>query len=69
VNAGHVYRREADARPFGGIVWAGEGTINENEVNCTNKEKNEFLVIPMRTLTIKSSSQKLLIYVVFPLQE
>jgi len=68
VKAGKTYLRKSDVRPFSGIVWSGNGTINSNPISCSNLLEQEFLVIP-NTHTKFEATTDLFIYVVFPLED
>jgi len=66
---GQTWVRNADVRPFAGIVWSGHGLLNGNEININHQEKKEFLVTPNTTITIKNTGEiPLLMYTVFPLK-
>jgi len=66
---GQSWVRNADLRPFAGIVWSGRGLLNGNSIDVDNKERKEFLVVPDITITIKNTGETpLLIYTVFPMQ-
>ncbi|MAG72928.1 hypothetical protein CL620_01320, partial [archaeon] len=70
IQPGQTFTRNADARPFAGIVWSGVGSINENKLDATYTEQKEFLVTPERQVTIHNTGAlPLLIYTVFPIQE
>ena len=69
IQPGKSFTRNADERPFAGIVWSGEGEINNNKLNGINKEQKEFLVTPSTQVEIKNKgATPLLVYTVFPLQ-
>ena len=69
IEPGQEFRRNADERPYAGIVWGGQGTINDNSLDVNNKEQKEFLVTPNSECKIKNTnSSKLLIYTVFPIK-
>eukprot|EP01114_Cavostelium_apophysatum_P024899 TRINITY_DN9947_c0_g1_i2.p1 TRINITY_DN9947_c0_g1~~TRINITY_DN9947_c0_g1_i2.p1 ORF type:complete len:403 (+),score=104.80 TRINITY_DN9947_c0_g1_i2:19-1227(+) len=68
VKAGQTYTRAADKRPFGGVVWSGEGLLNGNPVSATDDNCKEFLVVPNTPLEIKATAKPLFLYVVFPLE-
>jgi hypothetical protein len=57
-------------KPFAGIVWSGNGSLNENDIDATNELQREFLIVPNTPVKIKntSTSDKLLIWTVFPNQ-
>ena len=66
---GQSWVRNADLRPFAGIVWSGKGLLNGNLIDVDNSERKEFLVIPNTVVIIKNNGdQPLLIYTVFPMQ-
>lgn len=67
---GQSYTRERDERPFAGIVWSGQGLINENPLDVMNKQQKEFLIVPNMRVTIQNTgTTSLLIYTVFPIKE
>lgn len=68
VLAGKTFTRKADERPYGGVVWSGNGKINGNEINAVDNEKKEFLVTPGHDALIEAGTQDLKLYVVFPLE-
>jgi len=68
INPGCTWVRNADSRPFAGIVWSGQGTLNGNIISVANNNRKEFLVTPNTTVTIKNTGETpLLIYTVFPI--
>lgn len=71
VHPGQTHQREADPRPFAGIVWSGEGLVNGSQVGCEKQECREFLVTPGHTLRLENTSESsdLIIFTVFPFQE
>ncbi len=65
---GQSWVRNADVRPFTGIVWSGHGLLNGNEINAANREKKEFLVVPGTAITVKNTGETtLMVYTVFPI--
>lgn len=70
IQPNHIWKRAADERPFAGIVWSGNGKLNDNTINVTNNKEKEFFVVPHTEVTIKNTgSVLLLIYTVFPIKE
>lgn len=69
VNPGHSFTRSSDERPMGGTVWSGKGSINNNALDAEKEDCKEFLIVPNTKVTIQAHDSKLLIYVVFPLEE
>ena len=68
INPGQIWVRNSDIRPFAGIVWSGQGLLNDNVINVNNTKKKEFLVTPNTTITLKNTGEiPLLIYTVFPI--
>ncbi len=64
---GQTWVRNADVRPFAGIIWSGHGLLNGNEINTANNERKEFLVVPGTAITAKNTGEMpLMIYTVFP---
>jgi len=67
--SGQRFSRLPDDRPFAGIVWSGQGLINENHVDASDDKRKEFLITPNSLFTIQCDSIiPLLVYVVFPLE-
>jgi hypothetical protein len=67
INAGKTMTHTFQ-KAFAGIVWSGHGKINGNELDATNTNQREFLVVPNTTVTIQNTgSDKLVIWTVFPL--
>lgn len=67
---GQVFVRNADNRPFTGIVWSGKGVINGNLLDASRKEQKEFFVSPNTEVKIKNEErQKLIIFTVFPIKD
>ncbi len=66
-----MYTRPADEKPYAGMVWSGTGELNDQEVDCENKLRKEFLVTPNTLLFVNNmkSNHPLLIYTVFPIEE
>ena len=69
IRPGMSYTREKDGRPYAGIIWSGEGTINKLEFDMGNDDKREFVVTPGSVATFNNTSDNLdlLIFTVFPL--
>ena len=69
IKPGSTFKREGDQRPYAGIVWSGEGTINSFSVGVDNKERREFLVTPNSSIEIINTSAQLelMIFTVFPM--
>ena len=66
---GYSWTRNADNRPFAGIVWSGEGMLNKNRISVHDKKRKEFLVTPKTEIKITNTGKEpLLIYTVFPIQ-
>jgi len=62
--------RRADPRPFAGIVWSGDGSLNGQQISALDSGGKEFLVTPNRELRIRNSGDaRLLVFVVFPIGE
>lgn len=70
IEPGKTFTRNPDERPFAGIVWSGEGKINDNELNVLKEESKEFLVAPNSEVEIiNTGKHRLLIYTVFPIKK
>lgn len=71
IATGASYTRAPDARPFGGIAWSGQGTINGEKLDASENGANEFLVVSGHALTLENShaSDRLIVYTVFPYDE
>lgn len=69
IHPGQSYSREGDMRPFAGIVWSGEGTINELPLSHSEKGRREFLVTPGHKVELCniSSELDLFVFTVFPM--
>jgi len=69
VQPGRQYQREADSRPFAGIVWSGVGKVNSLKLDCTDEGCREFLVTPHHPMLLENASlsSDLIIFTVFPL--
>ena len=69
VHPGQSYSRELDQRPFAGIVWSGEGTINSLVISHSDKKRREFLVTPRNKLELRNTSSDLdlFVFTVFPI--
>ena len=69
IRPGMSYTRGADERPYAGIIWSGEGTINKLVFDMADKEKREFLVTPGSVAVFKNTSDTLdlIVFTVFPL--
>lgn len=69
VSPGQSYTRQAEKRPFAGIVWSGEGTINGLPFSHSEEEHREFLVTPGHVVKLQNTSPNLDLYVftVFPI--
>lgn len=69
VKPGATFKREGDQRPYAGIVWTGEGTINGLNVGVDKKERREFLITPNSNIEIINTSTQLdlMIFTVFPM--
>ncbi len=69
INSSAIWTRNADNKPFAGIVWSGQGTINGNPISAENKNTKEFLVTPKNSLSIVNTGDiPLIIYTVFPIK-
>lgn len=66
-----MYTRPATEKPYAGMVWSGTGELNDQDVDCENKLRKEFLVTPNTLLFVNNmkSNHPLLIYTVFPIEE
>ncbi len=70
IKPGHKFTRNADERPFAGLVWSGQGLINENSLDVSKDDQKEFLVVPNTPVTIENiGKETLYIYTVFPIKE
>ena len=69
VYPGQSFYRKLDQRPYAGIVWSGEGTINKLTVSHSDKNRREFLVTPRNTLELHNTSSdlNLFVFTVFPI--
>lgn len=66
VRAGCTWTRTADERPFAGLVWAGQGSLNGHPVS--QSAQSEFLVTPAHSFTLTADPQAdLVVFVVFPM--
>lgn len=70
IKPGKKYARESDNRPYAGIIWSGNGTINGSAVDVTDRKRREFLVTPNTTAEFINSSAELsmMIFTVFPMK-
>jgi len=69
INSKKSYTRQADDRPYAGIVWSGSGTINGQKLDVADASCREFLITPNTAVTFESSSDTpLLCYTVFPFE-
>jgi hypothetical protein len=69
IDVNQTWIRNADSRPFAGIVWSGKGLINDNIIDVNNTQRKEFLVTPNTSIIIKNTGDHpLLIYTVFPIK-
>src|SRR3989338_6122610 len=69
IQPGYSWTRNADHKPFAGIVWSGQGILNGNLINVENQKKKEFLVTPKTQITLTNTGETpLLIYTVFPIK-
>jgi hypothetical protein len=61
--------RDADCRPYAGIIWSGEGTINGMQISVDSVERKEFLVTPNSPVefTNTSDDKDLFVFTVFPM--
>ncbi len=68
IRPGMSHTRDKDERPYAGIIWSGEGTINKMEFDMRDEDKREFLVTPNSVVTFENTSNdlNLLVFTVFP---
>ena len=71
IHPGKSFTREPDARPYAGIIWSGEGSINGLPLQVDVKVRKEFLVTPNSTgkFINTSSDLDLMIFTVFPMND
>lgn len=65
----HTYTREKDERPYAGIIWSGDGQVNDLSFNMDDNNKREFLVTPNSSVQFTNTSNELdlMIFTVFPM--
>lgn len=70
VEPGQQFTFEAGPRPFAGIVWSGEGTLNGLPLSAVDaKTPKEFLVVPGHDASfVNTGDTTLRIYTVFPMK-
>ena len=66
---GQTYTREKDERPYAGIIWSGDGQVNDLSFNMDDNNKREFLVTPNSSVQFTNTSNELdlMIFTVFPM--
>lgn len=71
ISPGKTYTRDKDERPYAGIIWSGEGTINNMAFDMADMNKREFLVTPGSTVTLTNTSDQLdmMVFTVFPMNK
>ena len=64
------YTREGDDRPYAGIIWSGNGTINGLAIDVANRKRREFLVTPNTAAEFVNTNLELdmMIFTVFPMK-
>lgn len=71
LQAGAKFTRDADERPYAGIVWSGTGSANGRALaHDSDDGGSEFLVTPGSTVEFANTGDiPLLIYTVFPIPD
>ena len=68
LNPGSAWRRAADDRPWGGIIWSGSGAVNGLALSAEADSHREFFCTPGHAVRITNSgSSMLILYVVYPM--
>jgi len=66
IKKGHVYERAPTDKPIAGLIWCGNGTINDNQYSSDNEKCSEFLIVPNTPIHIVAVSESS-IYLFWPL--
>ncbi|MBC8495520.1 hypothetical protein H8D36_05175 [archaeon] len=66
INSGKSLTINAKEKPIAGLVWSGNGSLNDNQVSV---DKNrEFFIVPQTSITLENNgSEKLIMFTVEPI--